>query len=127
MAWIWHFWRYACSQDFLISLAKLPCSEPVLPLAQFREDRDGIGAGHAEFRLDRGVVGAKKRIRRKLDRDRGGKGKFASLAQPGGLLGPLFQDPVGRINRQRETCICKSVFMPAINLRFGGKRCKFHE
>jgi hypothetical protein len=45
--------------------------KPVLAFAQVGEHQGRIGAGHAKTRLDIGVVGTKKRIRRKFDRDGG--------------------------------------------------------
>src|ERR1700730_5889703 len=73
-------------------------SAPILAFAQFGEHRDGIGSSHAEPGLDIGVVGAKKRIRRKLDCDRGWKGEFAGLALTGDRLGALLQDRVRGID-----------------------------
>src|ERR1700730_4599201 len=80
-------------------------SEPVLAFAQFGEHRDGIGSSHAEAGLDIGVVGAKKRIRRMLDRDRGWKGEFVGLALMGDHLGALLQDRVRGIDGEGKTGI----------------------
>jgi hypothetical protein len=60
--------KYLGSQ-LLSPLLVLPCSHLFFACTQFGEHRDGIGSGHAAG-PDIGIVGAKKWIRRKLDRDR---------------------------------------------------------
>jgi hypothetical protein len=61
-------------------------SEPVLALTQLGEDPGGIGAGHAEPRLDMGVISAQKRICRKLYRDRRRKAPLIQCPLNGGRL-----------------------------------------
>jgi hypothetical protein len=93
----------ACAENLSRSAVDMSSvgSHPVLAFAQFGEHRDGIAASHAEPGLDIGIVGAKKRIRRKLDCDRRLKAttvdcRFNQLKRPKGP--PLTTSDVDALN-----------------------------